>query len=253
MHDNFKNKVAVITGGANGIGAETARLMSAYGAIVVVSDIQKDSGERLVDELKKKGSDAVFIKTDVSNPQEVKELFRKTIEQYSRVDFGINNAGVEGDMALTGECSIENWDRVIATNLKGVWLSMKEEIAIMTNQHSGIIVNTSSVMGLVGRSYIPAYVASKHGIIGLTKSAAIEYGSKGIRINAVCPGAIDTDMIQRVTHGDKNEREHFEKIAPMNRMGSPKEIANAILWLCSDQATFITGHALVADGGMLAG
>ena len=172
---------------------------------------------------------------------------------YGRLDCAHNNAGIEGNMAPTAECTEANWDSVINTNLKGVWLCMKYEIAQMLNQVGGAIVNSSSVAGLIGVQNLPAYVASKHGVIGLTKTAALEYASTGIRINAVCPGFIEGAMVERLTSGDPKIKSLFIASYPMGRMGTSEEVAEAVLWLCSDTASFTTGHALTIDGGRVIG
>jgi NAD(P)-dependent dehydrogenase (short-subunit alcohol dehydrogenase family) len=179
-------------------------------------------------------------------------MVRAAVEKYGRLDFAFNNAGIEGMLGLTHECQEENWTRVIDINLKGVWLCMKYEIQQMLKQKGGAIVNTSSIAGMIGFPAIPAYTASKHGVIGLTKTAALECAKSNIRINAVCPGVIQTPMIDQHVHGDAQEKEKLVGGEPMGRVGQPEEIASAVLWLCSDSASFVTGHPLVVDGGWLA-
>ena len=197
-------------------------------------------------------SDAArFVMTDVSKAAEVQALIQKVLKTFGRLDYAFNNAGIEGITGSTVDQSEGNWDRVINTNLKGVWLAMKYEIPELLKQGEGAIVNTSSVAGLVGFQAIPAYVASKHGVVGLTKSAALEYAKSGIRINAVLPGVIRTPMVERFLHGDGKVEASLLEQQPMGRFGTPEEIAETVIWLCSDAASFVTGHALVADGGFV--
>jgi len=203
-------------------------------------------------EIQDEGGSAIFVKCDVSKTGDVTGLIRETIETFKRLDFAVNNAGIEGATAPTHECTEENWDKTISINLKGVWLCMKQEIPHMLKQGKGAIVNIASIAGLVGFTGLPAYVVSKHGIVGLTKTAALEYAKQGIRINAVCPGVIRTAMVDRVTGKDKAAEKQFEAMEPVGRMGEPEEVAESIVWLCSDAASFITGHALAVDGGWTA-
>lgn len=248
---NFKNKVAFITGAASGIGQATALAFAEAGANVVICDVNADAGNSMASQLLKK-TESIFIRCDVSKGEEVQRSVQQTIAQFGRIDFAFNNAGVEGEQASTPECTEENWQRVIDINLKGVWLCMKYQIPHMLKQGSGAIVNCSSIAGLVGFTGIPAYTASKHGVIGLTKTAALEYAKTGIRVNAVCPGVIQTPMIDRFTHGEKQIQNQLVAGEPVGRVGRPEEIAAAALWLCSDQSSFITGHSLVVDGGWVA-
>jgi len=185
-------------------------------------------------------------------PPDVQALVVAAVQRYGRIDCAFNNAGIEGENAATADCSEENWNRVLSTNLRGIWLCMKHEIPQMLSQGNGAIVNMSSIAGLVGFGGLPAYVASKHGVVGLTKTAALEYATQGIRINAVCPGVIRTDMIDRLTGGDLAAEAQFTEMEPLGRMGRPEEVAAAVLWLCSDAASFVTGHAMVVDGGAVA-
>lgn len=248
---NFKNKVAFITGAASGIGQATALAFAEAGANVVICDVNADAGNSMASQLLKK-TESTFIRCDVSKGEEVQRSVQQTIEQFGRIDFAFNNAGIEGEQASTPECTEENWQRVIDVNLKGVWLCMKYQLPHMLKQGSGAIVNCSSIAGLVGFTGIPAYTASKHGVIGLTKTAALEYAKNGIRVNAVCPGVIQTPMIDRFTHGEKQIQNQLVAGEPVGRVGRPEEIAAAALWLCSDQSSFITGHSLVVDGGWVA-
>jgi NAD(P)-dependent dehydrogenase (short-subunit alcohol dehydrogenase family) len=250
METEFKNKVAIVTGGSFGIGRATALAFAKKGAKVVVADWQEDT--ETIDLIKKSGGEALFIKCDVSRSSDVKAMVEKTIATFERLDYAFNNAGIEGDSAPLQDCSEENWDRTIGVNLKGIWLCMKHEIPEMIKQGKGAIVNCSLVAGLVGFSGLPAYVASKHGVIGLTKTSALECAKLGIRINAVCPGVIQTPMIDRLTRNDKEAIKQFTSLEPIGRFGQAKEIANAVIWMCSDGASFVTGHAMAVDGGFVA-
>ena len=250
MEQLFKDKVAVVTGGSFGIGRATAIAFAAAGAKVVITDWIEDS--ETLNIIRSAGGDAIFIKCDVSNEADVKMMIDTTIATYKRLDYAFNNAGIEGHSAITHECTTENFDTTIAVNLKGVWLCMKYEIPHMLRQGKGAIVNNASIAGLVGFPNVPAYVASKHGIIGLTKNAALEYARLGIRVNVVCPGVIKTPMIDRYTGKDKELEKQFANQEPVGRIGDPEEVASAVTWLCSDAASFVTGHPLVVDGGWVA-
>ena len=251
MDKIFANKVAIVTGGSFGIGKATAIAFAKRGASVVVADWIKDN--QTVQEIKNAGGSALFIQCDVSQSNEVANLINETVATFDRLDFAINNAGIEGTTASVHECGEENWDRTIGINLKGIWLCMKNEIPQMLRQGKGAIVNVASIAGLIGFPGLPAYVASKHAIVGLTKTAALEYAKQGIRVNAVCPGAIKTAMIDRITGKDKTAEKQFESMEPVGRMGTPEEVAEAIVWLCSDAASFVTGDAMAVDGGWIAG
>jgi len=242
----LEGKIALVTGGSSGMGRTTALAFAREGAKVVIADVQVEGGEETVQTIDDTGGEAIFFKTDVSRRDEVEALINRVVETYGRLDCAFNNAGIEETSLLpTAESTEENWDRVIGTNLKGVWLCMKYELAQMVKQGSGAIVNTASVGGLVGFEGIGAYVASKHGVIGLTKTAALEYATAGIRVNAVCPGVIRTPMLA-------DAEALLAPLEPMGRIGLPEEIAEAVVWLCSDAASFVTGHPMVVDGGILA-
>ncbi len=245
----FEDKVVIVTGAGSGIGRATALAFAQEGAKVIVSDIQEQNGLATVEAIKKEKGEVYFIKCDVSSEEQVKNLVDQTVEKYGKLDCAYNNAGVEGSPCSTVECSTENWDKTININLKGVWLCMKYEIPAMLKHGKGSIVNCSSIAGLVGFETIPAYVASKHGVIGLTETAALEFAKKNIRVNAVCPGAIHTPMLDRFTHGVEKTMAEQD---PMGRVGSPEEIADSVLWLCSDKSSYVTGQSIAVDGGWVA-
>lgn len=194
----------------------------------------------------------MFVKCDVSVDLEVKNLIAATVSTYGKLDFAFNNAGIEGHSAPTHECTVENWDKTINVNLRGTWFCMKHEIELMLREGKGAIVNNASIAGLVGFQGIPAYVASKHGIIGLTKTASLEYARQNIRVNVVCPGVIRTPMIDRFTGKNKEVEKQFANQEPIGRLGDPEEVAAAVMWLCSDASSFVTGVALPVDGGWVA-
>lgn len=253
MDQNFKNQVALVTGGSFGIGRATAVAFAKRGACVVIADWKEDKEKTTLNLIKKEGSEGLFIQCDVSQPGDVKALIEKIIATFGQLNIAFNNAGIEGLQAPVHECTDENWDRTIAVNLKGVWLCMKEEIIQMRKQEKGVIVNCASIAGLAGFVTLPAYTASKHGILGLTKVAALENATLGIRVNAVCPGVIHTQMMDRITKEDKEAEKQYIAIEPVGRMGEPEEVAEAVVWLSSDAASFVTGHSMVVDGGFMAG
>jgi NAD(P)-dependent dehydrogenase (short-subunit alcohol dehydrogenase family) len=250
---SFEDSVVLITGGAAGIGRAAALAFANAGARVALCDLKNDKGEELAHAIEQAGGRALFLRGDVSEAGDVEQIVASTVSAFGRLDCAFNNAGIEGQLASTAECSDENFDRVIAVNLRGLWLCLRREIQQMLRQSGGgAIVNMSSVAGLVGFANLPAYVASKHGVIGLTRSAALEYAAQGIRVNAVCPGVIHTEMIDRITGRDPAVEQQFVDLAPMGRMGAPAEIAEAALWLCSSAASFVTGQTLTIDGGFVA-
>lgn len=253
MEKIFENRVALVTGGSFGIGQATAIAFGKRGAKVVVADWMEDQEQATVNQIKLAGGEAIFIKCDVSKATEVKAMIDKTISTYNKLDFAFNNAGIEGGMCMAHECTEENWDKTIGVNLKGAWLCMKQEIPHMLKQGKGVIVNNASIAGLIGFPGLPAYVASKHGLIGLTKTAALENAKNNIRINAVCPGVIKTAMIDRIIGKEKEVEKQYVSMEPIGRMGKPSEVAEAVVWLCSDAASFVTGHAMPVDGGWVAG
>lgn len=247
-----QEKVALVTGAASGIGKATALAFGREGYRVVLADISPEA-ESVAGEIKRfSGVPAFFQRCDVSKGSDVERLIQATMERFGRLDCAFNNAGIEGTQGLTAECTEENWQRTIDVNLKGIWLCMKYEIPVMLQQGKGAIVNCASVAGLVGFTEIPAYTASKHGVIGLTQTAALEYAKKNIRVNAVCPGVIDTPMVQRLKSQSAEKHQSVEGGEPIGRMGRPEEIAEAVTWLCSDRASFVTGHSMAVDGGWTA-
>lgn len=252
MAGRVAGKVALVTGGGSGIGRATALAFAREGAKVVVADVVTEGGEETVRLVNAAGGEATFVKADVAKAAEVETLIKKTVETYGRLDCAFNNAGIEGAIAPTADCTEENWDRVVDIDLKGVWLCMKYEISQMLKQGSGAIVNTASVAGLVGFQGIPAYVAAKHGVNGLTKTAALEYAKSGIRVNAVCPGVIHTPMVERAFRSSPQFGEAATALEPVGRLGKPEEIAEAVVWLCLDAASFVTGLPMAVDGGLVA-
>ena len=253
MSTELSGKVAVVTGGTSGIGRDTSVLFAKNGAKVVVAGRREAEGQETVGLLRAAGGDALFIKTDVSKSAEVQTLVQKTVEKFGRLDIAFNNAGIEGNWIPIHEQSEEDWDQVIDINLKGVWFCLKYQIQQMLKQGSGgAIVNMSSVAGLMGAAGAGNYCASKHGVMGLTKCAALENSRTGIRVNAVCPAVIETPMGERL-FGAPDAKKYALSLHPIGRFGAPMEVAEAVLWMCSDRASFMTGHSIVLDGGLLVG
>ena len=245
-------KVALVTGGGSGIGRATALRLAQEGAKVMIADYMPEGGDRTVKMIKEAGGEAAFVEADVSITKQVEAMVNKTVQTFGRIDCAFNNAGIEGRMADTIECSEEIFDRTIAINLKGVWLCLKYEIPQMLKQGGGSIVNTASVAGLVGFERLPAYNASKHGVVGLTRTAALEFAQKKIRVNCVCPGVIRTPMVERLLDNRGFTEQELNAGEPVGRMGQPEEIAEGVVWLLSDASSFVTGHPMVIDGGWVA-
>jgi NAD(P)-dependent dehydrogenase (short-subunit alcohol dehydrogenase family) len=249
---NFTGKVAIVTGGTSGIGRATAIGYAQQGAKVVVAGRRSIEGEEIVKIIKDAGGEAFFIQTDVTKESDVKTMIDKTVEVFGRVDIAFNNAGTYGENPSLSDQPDSEYDHIMNVNVKGVWLSMKYEIVQMLKQGSGTIVNTSSVLGVVAMPSVPLYTASNYAVEGLTKAAALQYAKSGIRINAVGPGAISTEMFEKATGGQDEAKAYMARIHPMGRVGQPSEVANAVLWLSSDQASFVTGETLMVDGGYIA-
>ncbi|MBI4767016.1 MAG: SDR family oxidoreductase [Deltaproteobacteria bacterium] len=245
----FEDKVALVTGGNSGIGRATALAFAREGARVVIAARRGDLGQAVVREIKENSGDAIFIKTDITSPLDVENLFKGVIDHYGQLDYAFNNAGVGGPMNRLAKQTMETWDLVINTNLRGVWLCLKQEIQQMLKQGGGAIVNTASTAGISGSPGSAIYSASKHGLLGLTKSAAADYATKNIRINAVCPGPIMTPMLEEGFIERPAMREAYLATVPMGRFGEPEEITGAVLWLCSDEASFMTGYSITIGGG----
>ena len=249
QNGKLAGKVAFVTGAANGIGRAAALAFAREGASVVATDISDQGNRETARMVEALGGRAIAIRCDVTKADDVKAALDKTVEAFGRLDIAFNNAGSEQPVTATADLSEEEWDRVVSINLRSVFLCMKHQIPLMLKHGGGSIVNTSSGAGVKGFAGQAAYSAAKHGVIGLTKAAALDYAKSGIRVNAVCPGIIDTPMMQRFTEGTPEGRERVISQEPVGRMGTPEEIAEAVLWLCSDTAGFVIGHALVIDGG----
>lgn len=249
MQYEFEGKVALVTGASGGIGRASALAFARNGAKVVVSDVQDDKGQETVALIEAAGGSAIYKNCNVADAESVKALVSAAVDGFGRLDFAHNNAGINDPMSNQWDDAI--WARDLAVNLTGIMQCMREEIPAILNSGGGSIVNTASVNGLVGNPSQPAYVASKHGVVGLTRTAALRHAKDGIRVNAVCPGVVETPMVEAVAKVPQY-REAMEKMTPMGRMAQPEEIAEAVMWLCSDGASFVTGHPLVVDGGATA-
>ena len=252
MPKRFKNKVALITGGGSGIGHATALAFAKEGAKVVVADVVDNRGKETVKMIKDKNREAAFIKADISKPTDVENMVKTTVEIYGRIDILFNNAGIAGYPIRLAELSVENWDRVIDINLKGVFLGSKYTIPVMLEQGKGVIINNASSSGITPTPLVSVYAAAKAGVIQLTKAMAIEYGGENIRVNCICPGFIETPMTSPIIPPDSESRD-YSHLWPLTKPGSPEDIAKAALYLASDDASFVTGTVLVVDGGWLAG
>jgi NAD(P)-dependent dehydrogenase (short-subunit alcohol dehydrogenase family) len=247
---DFSGKVALVTGAAAGMGLATAQAFAEAGAAVVLADFKEDAVKAAAQQLVAAGHKAVAVHCDVSDDAQVAAMVDRTIAAFGRLDAAFNNAGVMARIAPTADSTREDWDRVIGVNLRGVWSCMKHELRQMERQGSGAIVNNASVGALTGNPGIASYIASKHGVVGLTRTAALEYVKRGIRVNAVNPGLIDTQIGRDVVNRDEQAYAEIAKNVPIGRAGRPEEIASAVLWLCSPGASYVVGHALTVDGGM---
>jgi NAD(P)-dependent dehydrogenase (short-subunit alcohol dehydrogenase family) len=244
-------RVAIITGGSSGIGRATAIALAKVGVKVTVAARRATEGEETVQLVKEAGSEGMFVKTDVTKEDDVRSLVEETVKVYGRLDYAFNNAGIEETMTPFVEQTSDTFDQIMNVNVKGVWLSMKYEIPEMIRRGGGAIVNNSSIAGVMGFPQMPIYIASKHAVLGLTKSAALEYAKSRIRINAVAPGGVETDMAKRVVDHDHQFLETLTSMHPIGRIADPEEIANVVVWLLSNKASFVLGHTLLVDGGMV--
>jgi NAD(P)-dependent dehydrogenase (short-subunit alcohol dehydrogenase family) len=250
---NFSGKVAMVTGGGSGMGRATALAFASAGARTVVVDLSEEAGKETVDLIKKQGGEAIAVRCDVTRSEDVEAALEATVLSYGRLDAAFNNAGLEHGYIAAADISEAEFDRIVNVSLKGVFLSMKYQIPLMLANGGGAIVNNSSAAGLIGFKGQAAYTAAKHGMIGLTRAAALDYAPENVRINAICPGIVDTPMMDRVTGGTSEGRAANIALEPIGRMGRPEEIADTVLWLCSDASSFVIGHALSVDGGMITG
>ncbi len=251
---DFAGKVALVTGASSGVGAATARMFAERGAAVVLAARREPEGEAVAASIRANGGEAMFVRTDISEPEQVEALHRSILEKHGRLDFAVNNAAIEGEFPFrTHESSLENFRDLIDINLVGTWLCMKAQITQMLEQESGAIVNVSSASGVAGVASAAQYAATKWGLVGLTKSAALEYAARGIRINALCPGSVETEMFDRLFDGYREHQAEVDALHPNGRVSTADEQAEIAVWLCSDGASYVVGHALVADGGLTAG
>ncbi|MBI4570396.1 MAG: glucose 1-dehydrogenase [Chloroflexi bacterium] len=248
----LEGKVAIVTGASSGIGRAAAELFAVEGAVVIAADVTDATGQHLADELAKQDRTCVFVHADVSKESDVAAMVHLALSQYGRLDVLFNNAGIEGEQAPTAEATIDNWERVIDINLKGVFLGLKHGIQAMLRGGGGSIVNNASVAGLVGFAGIPAYCASKGGVVQLTRTAALEYATQGIRVNCLCPGVIDTPMVQRFTQANPEGLAQLAQLEPVGRLGRAREVAELALFLASGRSSFITGAVIPVDGGFVA-
>ena len=254
MIGRVENKIALVTGGGSGLGRATVQALAREGAKVLVADLNLESAHETVTMVAETGGEASAFAMDVTVATQVEAMVQTTVERYGRLDCAFNNAGIPGKVGTSViDYEEEDWDRVIAVDLKGVWLGMKYELKQMLKQGRGVVVNTASIAGLVGLVGSSPYVASKHGVVGLTKTAALEFAQQNIRVNAVCPGVFRTPLVEKIIAELPEREELYLSAQPIGRMGRPEELAEAVVWLCSDAASFVTGHAFPVDGGYVAG
>lgn len=251
MYDEMEGRVAVVTGAASGMGRASAIAFAREGAKVALADWDAEGGAETEAMIRDAGGDAFFVQTDVSQSADVARFFDETLVRFGDLDYAHNNAGIGGPTDPVDEISEDDWDQVQGINLRGIWLCLKREIAYMKRHGGGAIVNTASNVGLIGIPGAGAYVAAKHGVVGLTKAAALEYALSGIRVNCVCPGVVDTPMVERALGGSEDARQWMLNLVPMRRMAAPEEVAAAVLWLCSSGASFVNGHPLTVDAGQV--
>jgi NAD(P)-dependent dehydrogenase (short-subunit alcohol dehydrogenase family) len=245
----FEGKVALVTGGGSGLGRATAVAFGELGARVLVADVDDRTGRETVDLVGATPGEGLFLQVDVTNPEAVAAMVAATVAAFGSLDCAVNNAGTTGKGGFTADYDLEDWRRTMSLNLDSVFLCLRAEIPVMLERGGGAIVNVASGAGLVGFAGLPAYVASKHGVVGLTRASALEYAAQGIRINCVCPGSTRTPMLEGFMGGDEKVEKMMRNAVPLRRLGRPEEIAAAIVWLCSDAASFVVGHALAVDGG----
>lgn len=252
MYTDLKNKVVLVTGASAGIGRTTALAFAKQGARLAISDVQQQEGNALAKEITNMGKECIYINCDVGNTKQVEAMIERVVDHFGSLDIAYNNAGIEGEMSFLPDGSAENFDQVINVNVKGVWSCMKYQIPVMKSQGKGVIINCSSIAGIIGSPGLPVYVASKHGVVGLTKNAALESARDGVRINAICPAGVQTAMLDRIVANNPELKQQMNDMHPIGRVAQPEEIANAVLFLASDQSSFITGHELLVDGGYTA-
>lgn len=250
--DGIEESAGIVTGAGSGIGRATAKRFAKEGAQVVVADIDEEGGRETVAAIEDQGGDATFVEADVSDEGDVERMVEETVETCGSLDFAHNNAGIGAELVPLTEQTEDTWDALYEINLKGVWRCLKAEIPVMLENGGGAIVNTSSVSGLGGDWHMTPYNSTKHGVVGLTRSAALEFSGEGVRVNAVCPGVIETPMVEQMQESAPEELERMVMGRPMDRLGRPEEVASAVVWLCSEDASFVTGHPLVIDGGVSA-
>lgn len=246
--NGISETVTIVTGAGSGIGRSAALRFAEEGSSVVAADVDVEGGEETVNEIKSRGSEAIFVETDVSDWKDVQTMVETAVEEYGGLDYAFNNAGIEGETEVASDQPLENWDQVIGVNLKGVFLGMKAQLPAMLESGGGAIVNNASIAGVVGFPEMTPYVASKHGVLGLTKTAALEYSQQGVRVNAICPGVIDTPMLERSSEASGTVDQAIAA-TPIGRLGEPEEIGDVAVWLCSEDASFVTGETMVVDGG----